>query len=138
LHQIALHLKLSLKQLNLKYQLQVEFVNGLLQLMHKDVVEFHKIVAHSHYAELQMKFFGNAHKIVNHLVKEKLAEIVVQCVNQQNANVHQAFYVQVLDNVFHVLHALLHKIQLQHAILVKFLFDKTVIALHVNVLAMVK
>jgi hypothetical protein len=106
--------------------------------MHKVVVEFHKIVAHSHYAEPPMKFSGNVLKIVNHLVKVKQVEIVVQYVNQQNANVHQAFYVQVMDNVFHVLHALHNKIQLHHVILVKFLFDKIVTVLPVNGIAMVK
>lgn len=106
--------------------------------MHKVVVEFLKIVAHSHYVEPLMKFSGNAHKIVNHLVKVKVVEIVVQYANQQNANVHQAFYVQVLDNVFHVIHALQNKIRPLLVILVKFLFDKIVLVLHANVIAMVK
>jgi len=85
-----------------------------------------------------MKFFGNAHKIVNHLAKEKVVKLVVLYVNLQNVNVHQAFCVPELENVSPVLHALLNKIQLQHAISVKFLFDKIVLVLLVNEIAMVK
>jgi hypothetical protein len=66
-----------------------------------------------------MKFFGNVHKIVNHLVKAIMVDLVVLYVNQQNVNALLAFYVLKMANVFHVLHVLLPT-QPQHAILVKF------------------